>query len=358
MKILMVARRYPPDIRSGTETVFANLYEQARRHHDVRLVVGYRTSKEGFPVEANAVDLRGRGAAAYLLMERAAVVQARRFRPDVVLSNSIEVRVPRVPNAVIVHDLNFGQAGRGLGSRLRELLYVAQGRTIAGVITVSEASAERLREVGVPPDRLTVIGNGVAIDRFVPRPVADPGGTGSPERPIRFVYPSRILPGKGQHVAIDALARLRPEQKRRAHLTIVGANADPIYADRLRIQAYNQPVTFAFDVPDITPYYQDADVVVFPTLMEEGFGFTAVEGMACARPVIWCDQPAIREATGGIGVPVPRDDGEALRAAMVRLMDNPGEREALGVTGRAYVEARSWERVWERYEAVLQGLVR
>ena len=57
MRILMVARRYPPDVRSGTETVFENLYAQARLHHEVRLVVGYKTSFAGFPPEAVAVDL-------------------------------------------------------------------------------------------------------------------------------------------------------------------------------------------------------------------------------------------------------------------------------------------------------------
>ena len=44
------------------------------------------------------------------------------------------------------------------------------------------------------------------------------------------------------------------------------------------------------DVEDIVPWYQGADVVLFPTLMEEGFGFTAVEGMACGKPVIYYDQ--------------------------------------------------------------------
>ena len=85
-------------------------------------------------------------------------------------------------------------------------------------------------------------------------------------------------------------------------------------------------------------------------------GFTAVEGMACGKPVIYYDQPAIREATGGIGVPVPRDDADALRDAMLCLIGNPGERERMGAEGRAYVEGRSWERVWKRYEAVLERI--
>lgn len=351
MRILLVARRYPPDVRSGTETVFQNLYEEARRHHEVRLVVGYRSSKDGFPPDAVAVDLVGKGPLSYLLMERAAVREARAFRPDIVLSNSIEIRVPGVPNAVIVHDLNFGKAERNLGSRLRELLYIAQGRTLPGVVTVSRASRDRLVQVGVPAERVHVISNGVQIEHFTPVPPPD-GDV------VRFVYPSRVIPGKGQHVIIDALGRVRPDLRRRMHLTIVGAKADPIYADKLKVQAYNLPVDFAFDVPDVVPFYQGADAVLFPTLMEEGFGFTAVEGMACGRPVAWCEQPAIREATGGIGIAVPRDDPEAWKAAMLRLAEDKVLRHRLGVEGRAWVEERSWAHVWRRYEVALESICR
>ncbi|MFN7143248.1 MAG: glycosyltransferase family 4 protein [Myxococcota bacterium] len=364
MRILMVARRYPPDVRSGTETVFAALYAEARKRHDVRLVVGYRTGRENVPPEAVAVDLRDRGASGYVAMGLAAAREARGFKPDVVLSNSVEIAVPGVPNALIVHDLNFGKAARDAGTVLREQLYKAQGRRLESVITVSEASRRQLLRIGVPDAKITVIPNGVDIARFVPReprpaaPIAPAGMKLPALPPVRFVYPGRILPGKGQHAAIDALGRMRPDQKYRAHLTIVGAVADRIYFDKLKIQAFQQPVTFAPDVDDIVPYYQDAEVVLFPTLMEEGFGFTAVEGMACGKPVVYYDQPAIREATGGIGIPVPRDDPDALRNVMLRLVADPEERARLGREGRAYVETRAWDRVWGRYEVVLEGIRR
>jgi glycosyltransferase involved in cell wall biosynthesis len=362
MRILMVARRYPPDVRSGTETVFEALHAQARRVHDVRLVVGYRTSSDGFPSDAVAIDLRGKGASGYLAMGLGAAREARRFRPDVVLSNSVEIAVPGVPNALIVHDLNFGRPTRDLGVRVREQLYRSQGNRLEAIVTVSDASRRLLVRIGVPEHKITVIPNGVDTGRFVPRdpaplPAVAPVGTSFPPLPpVHFVYPGRILPGKGQHAAIDALGRMRPDQRYRAHLTIVGAVADRIYLDQLRVQAFKQPVTFATDVPDIVPYYQAADVVLFPTLMEEGFGFTAVEAMACGKPVIYYDQPAIREATGGHGVAVPRDDAEALRNAMLRLIAAPEERARLGREGRAYVEGRGWTETWARYEAVLEQI--
>ncbi len=343
----MVARRWPPDVRSGTETVFENLWREAvAAGHDVRLVVGFRNSSDGFPVDCRAVDLRGKGPLSYVMMERAAVSEARSFRPDAVLSNSIEIRVPGVRNVVIVHDLNFGSSGpRTAAHRAREMLYKAQGRTGAVIVTVSNTTAAQLKTLGLSS---TVIHNGVDIHRFKPHSRPADGK-------VRFVYPSRILPGKGQHVALDAFARLRPDQRKDWELCLVGAAADRMYADQLQVQAYKLPVTIALDVPDIVPYYQDADVVLFPTRMTEGFGFTAVEGMACGKPVIWSEQPAIREATGGIGVPVPMDDADALKRAMLRLGNDPRECFELGLEGRGYVERYAWAEVWKRYGGVLGG---
>jgi glycosyltransferase involved in cell wall biosynthesis len=338
----MVARRYPPDVRSGSETVFASLYAEARKRHDVRLVAGFRTSPEGFPPDARAVDLR-RGLP-HLSMLRAAAAEASTFRPDVVLSNSVEVVPVGVPTVLLVHDLNFGKAERDAGAVVREQLYRLQGRRCARVVAVSEATRARLRALGVDAE---VIHNGVDLERFSPRT--------SPSDVVRFVYPARLLPGKGQHLVLDAVGRMRPDQRRRLRVVLVGAVADRLYADRLRILAYQQPVDVFEDVPDIVPFYQDADVVLFPTIMEEGFGLTAVEGMACGKPVVWTDQPAIREATGGHGVAIPREDVTALRDAMLRLVDDPDERARLGREGRAWVERLSWEKVWGRYEAVLEA---
>ncbi len=345
----MVARRFPPDLHSGTETVFQNLYVQARLRHEVRLVVGFRRSRSLVPPEAAAVDLRGAGAAeSWRRLWLAAWREERRFKPEIVLANSIEVPTLGAPAVCIVHDLNFGVASRSMGVRAREIFYRLKSHRLRRVITVSEASRQQLRRVGVPEKRLRVVHNGVALETFSPTPARD-------EELVRFAYPGRILPGKGQHIAIDAIARLQSRHKRRASLTIVGAVSDPIFFDQLKVQAYNQPVDVVGDVPELASWYQRADVVLFPSLMEEGFGFTAVEGMACSRPVIWSDQPAVREATGGIGFPVPRGDVEAMRDVMVRLIADPDLRRRVGEEGRGFVEEHySWAKVWSEYERILE----
>lgn len=351
MKLLMAARRFPPDVWSGTETVFQALYEAAQAKHEVRLVAGWTRSADLLPKDAVPVKLRGLARPlAWAAMARAIRAEVRRFQPDVVLSNSIEVPPTGVPTTCIVHDLNFGGVASTGENQLRNRFYGLRGRALDAVFTVSRATARQLVSVGVPEARIQVIHNGVDLARF--HPVSQ---SASSDGVVRFAYPARIIPGKGQHHAIDAIARLRRDYKQRVELVIAGAVGDRPYLDQIRVQAYGQPVRFALDLPELAPVYQQADVILFPTVMEEGFGFTAVEGMACGKPVIWFDQPAIREATGGLGLPVPREDIDALRAAMVRLIDAPEERLALGAEGRAFCVAnRSWAAAWSNYERTLQ----
>ncbi len=356
MKLVFIARRYPPDVRSGTETVFENLYLQARERNDVRLVVGFRRGRELVPPEAVAVDLsRGGRLRGYGALWWAAARELRRFRPDAVLSNSIEAPVLSAPVATIVHDLNFGrpESDHGLGIQARRLYYRLKARRLARVVTVSEASRSTLVRAGMPAERTVAIRNGVDLSRFTAPETEDTGDE-------RFVlaYPSRILPGKGQHVAIDAVARMPADQQERVLLRIVGTVADHGYLERLRSQARGLPVEFHLDVPEIVPWYQRCDAVLFPTLMREGFGFTAVEGMACARPVIWSDQPPVREATGGIGLPFQQGDVPSLRGAILRLVDDPKLGRRLGQEGHDFVHGRyDWSRVWQRYESLLASLV-
>jgi glycosyltransferase involved in cell wall biosynthesis len=169
------------------------------------------------------------------------------------------------------------------------------------------------------------------------------------------VCAGRLLPAKGQHLAIDAVARLDRARKDRVRLTIAGAVVDPVYLDQLRVQAWGQPVEFVLDPPFLAPILQQADVVLLPSIAESGFCTTAVEAMACGAPVIWADRPATREAVGGVGCSIPPGDVEALRDALRSWVDDPTAREATAARGLAHVRQHNgWDRVWPQWDATLR----
>lgn len=85
-------------------------------------------------------------------------------------------------------------------------------------------------------------------------------------------------------------------------------------------------------------------------------GMAELEAMACGRPVVtWFNAPdAYPEAPPFVSVATAVE----MAAALERLVDNPGEREAAGATGRAWVaKYHALERIAARVEAVARAVV-
>jgi len=76
---------------------------------------------------------------------------------------------------------------------------------------------------------------------------------------------------------------------------------------------------------DVTPFLHAADLVVFPTWLEEGFGRVVIEGMATGRPVV----------ASRIGA-VP----EILSGAMDRFLVEPRSSQALGEAIVSFIDWR------------------
>ena len=72
----------------------------------------------------------------------------------------------------------------------------------------------------------------------------------------------------------------------------------------------------------------------------EGLGSAMLEAMACRRAIVATRAGGIPEVVvdGQTGVLVPPHDDGALAAAIVRLLRDPGLRQALGEAGRQRVE--------------------
>jgi glycosyltransferase involved in cell wall biosynthesis len=216
-------------------------------------------------------------------------------------------------------------------------------RRIAPVLTVSAASAaDIVRDFGVRPDALRIVGAGVDATVFRPR--------AEPRVPGRIVtVSSSDSPLKGLLVLVEAVARLRALPG--LELIVAGRPAPngPV-ARAVADRGLGGTVRFVDGLSDeaLARLLASAEAAVVPSLYE-GFSLPAIEAMACSTPLVATRAGALPEVVGADGSCaslVAPGDACGLAAAIAALLRDPGRRSRMGEAGRARVLCRyAWEAV-------------
>jgi glycosyltransferase involved in cell wall biosynthesis/GT2 family glycosyltransferase len=234
----------------------------------------------------------------------------------------------------------------------------------ASGVSVCNANAGAIVERKGFPGRATVIGLGLDLGHFRPDHPAylDPSGDGA--RPASSAghivgYAGRLEPHKGVHVLMDAVAG-----EERLRLRIAGAGpSEPA----LRAEAVRRGIAARVELcgpvaqADLPAFYRGLDVLAVPSLdtprWVEQFGRVAVEGMACGVPVVASDSGALPDVVGDAGILVPPGDAEALRAALLEVVTDPGRRADLVGRGLQRASRYDWSAIGRQYAVMYRRAV-
>jgi glycosyltransferase involved in cell wall biosynthesis len=180
-------------------------------------------------------------------------------------------------------------------------------------------------ELGLDPSKVRVIYNGVDPARFTPTKVA--------EGPPTLVWVGRIQPLKDLLTLIRAVAMVARSVPG-VRCLLYGPDTDPGYATECRravaAAGLAEVVRFEGPVADPAIAFSRADVVVLSS-MSEGFPYSVVEAMMCARPVVATDVGGVAEALDDRSLLAEPQNAASLAAAIVGQLQRPRrEREALG----------------------------
>jgi phosphatidylinositol alpha-mannosyltransferase len=210
---------------------------------------------------------------------------------------------------------------------------------------VSEEAQRNVQAFGVSCE---ILPNGVDVERFAS---AEPWP--APRPAIFFV--GRHEPRKGLGVLLRAFEGL----DRDAVLWVAGEGPE-----RASLRARRTPgVEWLGSVSetDKARRLRGATVACFPSIEGESFGVVLLEAMAAGTPVVAADLTGYRHvARDGIeACLVTPDDPDALRLALVRVLDDAGIRERLvtAATQRAttFSMARLADDFLERYERAIDA---
>jgi glycosyltransferase involved in cell wall biosynthesis len=230
---------------------------------------------------------------------------------------------------------------------VKRALLAAQQRRARMVLLSTEAAEAKL---AVPPSPSTLV-------RVVPPGIDDqlwsPDGTHEHDgQTVLFMANLRLR--KGVMVLMDAFERIA---RRRPAVRLRIAGSGPLEAQvRRRVSA--SPVRDRIEMlghverPDAPAVLRGGDIFCAPSYAEP-FGLSALEAMACGRPVVATDAGGLRHLVNDDGGRLVRPgDAAGLAAALEELLGDAGLRRRMGEHNRRVVEERfAWRRVGDRLEA-------
>jgi phosphatidyl-myo-inositol alpha-mannosyltransferase len=207
------------------------------------------------------------------------------------------------------------------------------------------------------PNPMTVLPNGVDLDRF--RPEAGRLARYDDGVP-NLLFVGRFDPRKGLPELMHACGTLAREG-RDFRLILVGDGTLRRQIERMAGGVLRGRVHFEGRVAHerLPAYYASADLFCSPARGGESFGMVLLEAMALGVPVLTTDLPGHRSVVtpGHDGVLVPRRDATALAAALARLLDDPAERRRLGENGLRTAAHFGWDDIAGRLEAIYASVV-
>jgi glycosyltransferase involved in cell wall biosynthesis len=318
------------------------------------------------------LDFFGRAAIAAVRAHqhrRFGVVQVHTI-PDFLVFAALPLKLAGVPVVLDLHEAmpeffrsRFARAANPLTTGLLELQEMLSLRFADAVIAVNHPLAERFRQRGVPPGRITVIHNGPSPDLFeahghARRAFMEDGW-------LRLVYGGAVTPNYELDVLVDALARIREVRPAlRVRLDVYGrGDSEPALRERIATRGLDEAVILHGRVPleSMATAIAAADAGVSPIRRnpqtELSLPTKILEYAAMGKPTIASDLATVASYFGRDAVSLYRaGDAEDLARAILLLVDDPAETSRRMERTVARVAEMGWQHEAGVYTALIDRL--
>lgn len=229
-------------------------------------------------------------------------------------------------------------------------------RRAAGIVAVSKALKENMVKLGVPPEKISVIGNGVDTQRFQPldRQMAR-RQLGMPEEAQVVVSVGSLIPSKGYQLLLAAAAGIAPRHPN-LQIYLLG---EGFYRARLEALAHEAGMQDRLHLVGSKPneelavWFSAADVSCLASA-REGWPNVLLESLACGTPVLATRVGGVPEVitSSELGVLVDQDVASIARG-LEQALERQWDREALV----RYAQTRTWDVVAAEVERYLASQI-
>jgi glycosyltransferase involved in cell wall biosynthesis len=252
------------------------------------------------------------------------------------------LRAAGLPVVALVHNLSWapGSPAPALPAAI-ERAYFA---TVDGVIAVCQNTMAEVRALAPLPGVVARAGR----DHLVPSPTVPGDG------PLRLLFVGTVMPHKGLHRLLDALAGVPAPTWT---LDVVGSlTADAAYATHLRTRAAANVRWHGEQHEDaLWARYRNADVLVLPS-DREAYSLAALDALGFGLPVLATDRGGMAElVTPAEGLVIAPDAPSAWAQAVLRLA---GDRPCLAAMSAAARARFAGHGTWRDTASVIDHFLR
>ncbi len=260
-------------------------------------------------------------------------------RPDIlysflpasnIWSGLMKIHMPRLTVAWGIRaSMDFFR--KGLWARLNRVIETWLSQKVNRIFANSHAGKLYIQERGYPKSRITVIPNGIDLERFQPTPNASlraQWGISPSYKLIGMV--GRLDPIKNHLLFLQAVSLLRQSHKDLRFVCVGGAEKH--HEEELKRKAQElglgDRLIWAGELADMTAVYNSLDILVLPS-SSEGFPNVVAEAMACGAPCVVTDVGDAAMIVGGAGVVVLPNDPAALKDGILSMLQRLSEDSSL-----------------------------
>lgn len=232
-------------------------------------------------------------------------------------------------------------------------------RLATGIVANARAIKDQLvRRDGLKAESVWVVPNGLDLARFdAALRQTEPARK---EGEVTVAVVANLRPEKGHTVFLDAVRRL-VDPLPRVRFLIVG---DGVIRDKVKAavtaRGLGERVRMTGVVNPVAAILKSIDIVVLPSLRNEGLPNSIMEGLAAGLPVVATDTGGTGELVidGHTGYLVPPGDPAILAERIAALCRQPELRRTMGAAGRRLiVEQYTAERMARSFETLYDELM-
>ena len=237
-------------------------------------------------------------------------------------------------------------------------------RNAARLHALNEMEREQFIDLGVEPERVASLPNGVDLEQYRSLPPVNGfrARFGIPEGVPIVLFLARVNKIKGVDFLVssfDLLRRVSPQ----AVLVIVGPDDGYLTEVKRQVQTLgiSNQVRFTgyLDGDDKLQAYQSASVYVLPSAYEM-FAITLLESLACGTPIIATDRCGLADFVrqNDLGSIVNYGDVGGLQNEITRILSRPQDVQRRAGYGRQYVlDNFGWDSIAENWLKVYRDCV-